>query len=118
MRFGGPRAVECGVACTRQFLSRTRWRRAPLAGVLCPVRGRVLGGAKGEDGAIPPLFSGDLSRGVDGRVDSEADVDSSSPKVSRRRLSNGEEYGAVVGGFAAFAAGLDRADRGAARGVD
>ena len=64
----GRRAVEWGVACSRQFLSRTRWRRTSFAGVRrAVVWWDVDGGAKGEE-----WRSGEaLARGVDGSVDSD-----------------------------------------------
>lgn len=71
--------MECGVACIRQFLSRTRWRRTSFAGVRWAVWWEVEGGAKGDDcGAGEAVVPG-----VDGRVDSEGDAAS----VSRLRVS-------------------------------
>lgn len=84
--------VVCGVACIRQFLSRTRWRRTSLAGVRWwAVWWDVDGGAKGDDWDAGEA----AARGVDGRVDSEGDA----ARVSRLRVSYGEEYGAVAIGF-------------------
>ena len=86
----GSLAVECGVACIRQFLSRTRCKRTSFAGVRRAVWWDVEGGAKGDDGdgeAVGP--------GVEGRVDSEGE----GARVSRLRVSYGEEYGAVAMGF-------------------
>ena len=80
--------MEWGVACIRQFLSRTRCKRTSFAaGVRRAVWWVVEGGAKGDDGdgeAAGP--------GVEGRVDSEG----VGARVSRLRVSYGEEYGAVA----------------------
>ena len=62
----GSLGCACGVACNRQFLSRTRWRRTSLAGVRAVEAGGR--GANGEESGVgEPLWA----RGVEGRVEVE-----------------------------------------------